>query len=101
MRERLPPHADDLRDAVDAVIERLPAFFTDGVQPRPALIHGDLWQGNWDMLPDGTPVIFDPAVSCSDPEAEIAMMELFGSAPEGFREAYEAGGGRWPTPERA
>ena len=100
MRERLPQDADELRDAVNAVVERLPTFFTDGVQPRPALIHGDLWQGNWDMLPDGTPVIFDPAVSCSDPEAEIAMMELFGSAPEGFRDAYEAEGGRWPTPER-
>jgi fructosamine-3-kinase len=52
------------------------------------------------MLADGTPVIFDPAVSCSDPQAEIAMMELFGSPPPGFRAAYEAAGGSWPTPQR-
>jgi fructosamine-3-kinase len=100
MRDRLPASATELRDAVDAVAERMPGLFTDGHQPRPALIHGDLWQGNWDMLPDGTPVIFDPAVSCSDPEAEIAMMELFGSAPPGFAEAYTAAGGHWPTPAR-
>jgi fructosamine-3-kinase len=100
MRDRLPASAANLRDAVDAVIERAPSLFADGYQPRPALVHGDLWQGNWDMLGDGSPVIFDPAVSCSDPEAEIAMMELFGSPPAGFREAYVEAGGSWPTPER-
>lgn len=100
MRDRLPPSADALREAVDTVIARLPDFFSDGYLPPPALIHGDLWQGNWDMLADGTPVIFDPAVSCSDPQAELAMMELFGSPPAGFRAAYEGAGGRWPTPER-
>lgn len=100
MRDRLPAEAAALREAVDAVIARLPEFFTDGHLPRPALIHGDLWQGNWDMLANGTPVIFDPAVSCSDPQAEIAMMELFGSPPPGFREAYVEAGGAWPPPER-
>lgn len=49
------------------------------------------------MLGDGTPVIFDPAVSCSDPGAEIAMMELFGSPPAGFRAGYEEAGGSWPA----
>ncbi len=34
------------------------------------------WQGNWGMLADGTPVIYDPAVSCSDAEAELAMRTL-------------------------
>jgi protein-ribulosamine 3-kinase len=100
MRDRLPGSDLELRDAVDQAIERLPTLFADGYVPRPALIHGDLWQGNWDMLKDGTPVIFDPAVSCSDPQAEIAMMELFGSPPCGFREGYESAGGSWPTPQR-
>jgi fructosamine-3-kinase len=100
MRDRLPASATELRDAVDAVIARMPELFADGYLPQPALIHGDLWQGNWDMLADGTPVIFDPAVSCSDPQAEIAMMELFGSPPAGFREAYVGAGGSWPTPQR-
>jgi protein-ribulosamine 3-kinase len=100
MRDRLPAAASELRDAVDAVIEALPGVFADGYVPQPALIHGDLWQGNWDMLEDGTPVIFDPAVSCSDPQAEIAMMDLFGSPPHGFQQAYVQAGGSWPSPQR-
>jgi protein-ribulosamine 3-kinase len=45
------------------------------------------------MLADGTPVIYDPAVSCSDAEAELAMMELFGSPPAGFWGAYREAAG--------
>jgi fructosamine-3-kinase len=89
MRERLAASgAASLVEAVDVVIDVLPAFFADGHVPRPSLIHGDLWQGNWGMLADGTPVIYDPAVSCSDAEAELAMMELFGGPPHGFWAAY-------------
>jgi fructosamine-3-kinase len=77
-----------LLDAIETVIETLPAFFADGYTPRASLIHGDLWSGNWGMLADGTPVIYDPAVSCSDAEADLAMMELFGSPPRGFWPAY-------------
>lgn len=80
-----------LCDAVDAVIETLPRLFDEDRVPRPSLIHGDLWSGNWAMLTDGTPVLYDPAVSCSDAEAELAMMELFGTPPEGFWPAYRAG----------
>ncbi len=93
MRDRIPA-AGQLRGAVNRVIEALPTLLPDA--PAPALIHGDLWQGNWGMLADGTPVVFDPAVSCSDPGAEIAMMELFGSPPAGFRAGYEEAGGSWP-----
>lgn len=101
MRDRLPSRGgEDLREAVDEVIDALPDFFEDGPPPRAALIHGDLWQGNWGMLADGTPVIFDPAVSYSDPEAELAMMELFGTPPAGFEPAYIAAGGPRPHPRR-
>jgi fructosamine-3-kinase len=94
MRERLRgAGAAELRPAVAAVIAMLPRLFEDGHAPVPALVHGDLWQGNWGMLADGTPVIFDPAVSYSDPQAELAMMELFASAPPGFTAAYEGAGG--------
>lgn len=79
--------------AVDGVIDRLPDFFGDGYRPRPALIHGDLWAGNWGMRGDGAAVIYDPAVSYSDPEAELAMMELFGNPPPAFWPAYRAAAG--------
>lgn len=100
MGERLRDVPGDLRSALQATIEALPALFAHGEAPRPSLIHGDLWQGNWGMLADGTPVVFDPAVSCSDAQAEIATMELFGSPPQGFHEAYALAGGRWPDQKR-
>ena len=74
--------------AVRGVIEALPRLFDDGHVPRPSLIHGDLWSGNWAALRGGEPVIYDPAVSVSDAEAELAMMELFGTPPAGFWDAY-------------
>ncbi|GAB2601892.1 fructosamine kinase family protein [Ramlibacter solisilvae] len=85
-----------LAPAVEHVMETMPALFDDGYQPRPSLVHGDLWSGNWGMLADGTPVIFDPCVSYSDREAELAMMELFGSPPASFWRAYQQTAGLHP-----
>ncbi|MDE2253574.1 MAG: fructosamine kinase family protein [Betaproteobacteria bacterium] len=92
MRQRLTSRAacPALLGAVDAVCDALPALFTDGHTPRPSLIHGDLWSGNWAMDAAGAPVIFDPAVSHSDAEAELAMVELFGNPPSSFWAAYRA-----------
>jgi fructosamine-3-kinase len=99
MRERLANAgiSSQLVRAVTGVIDVLPTLIeADDYQPHPSLIHGDLWSGNWGMLADGTPVIYDPAVSCSDAEAELAMMELFGATPAGFwrgyRETHELAG---------
>ncbi|QQK75946.1 fructosamine kinase family protein [Salicibibacter cibarius] len=44
----------------------------------PALLHGDLWAGNWLAGPDGAPYIIDPAISYGDPAFDRAMMALFG-----------------------
>lgn len=90
----------ELLQAVEAVQQALPRFFDDGHLPRPSLIHGDLWRGNWGMLPDGRPVVFDPAVSVSDAEAELAMMELFGGMPPGFKPAWLDAMGPHPGYER-
>jgi len=70
----------------------LPAFFTN-YRPLPSLLHGDLWGGNHGVLPDGTPVIFDPAVYYGDREADVAMTELFGGFGAGFYAAYNEA---WP-----
>ncbi len=90
LRSRLAEHGSGraLPEALDALLPRIAGFFDDGHRPRPSLVHGDLWAGNWGMLADGTPVVYDPAVSCSDAEAELAMMELFGTPPPGFWPAY-------------
>ena len=68
------------------LLKRLPVFFED-YEPRPALLHGDLWGGNWGSC-DGAPVIFDPAVYYGDPESDLAMTRLFGGFGRAFYDAY-------------
>ncbi len=75
---------------IDAGVElgqRLPDFFSD-YRPRPALLHGDLWGGNQGADAEGAPVIYDPACYYGDHEADLAMMELFGSPGQRFFTAY-------------
>ena len=55
---------------------------------KPALLHGDLWSGNYFPDRDNTPCIFDPAVYYGLREADLAMTELFGRLPQRFYEAY-------------
>ena len=55
---------------------------------RPALLHGDLWSGNYFADPNGDPCIFDPAVYFGLREADLAMTELFGRLPQRFYDAY-------------
>jgi len=69
------------------IIDNLPVFFED-YEPEPALLHGDLWGGNWDVTVDGQPVVFDPAVYFGDREADIAMTQLFGGFGSNFYSAY-------------
>lgn len=71
------------------VAESLAVFF-DGYRPRPSLLHGDLWAGNWGAVALGEPVIFDPAVYYGDREADLAMTRLFGGFDAEFYAAYEA-----------
>ena len=99
MRTRLAAAAaPELLQAIDTVIAQLPDLLPGDA--KPSLIQGDLWQGNWGMLADGTPVTFDPAVSCSDAGAELAMMRLFGAPPPGFDRAYAQASGRGEEDER-
>lgn len=55
---------------------------------KPALLHGDLWSGNYFSDRNHTPCIFDPAVYFGLREADVAMTELFGRLPQRFYEAY-------------
>lgn len=69
------------------LLERLPVFFRDYV-PKPSLLHGDLWAGNYAADDGGRPIVFDPAVYYGDREVDIAMTELFGGFPNLFYHAY-------------
>lgn len=62
----------------------------EGHDPKPALLHGDLWGGNAAGDDQGMPVIFDPACYYGDREADLAMTELFGGFGGDFFAAYNA-----------
>jgi fructosamine-3-kinase len=68
--------------------------------PRPSLIHGDLWGGNKGFCKssDGKviPCIFDPAVYYGDREADIAMTYVFGGFSKDFYDGYQS---EWALPE--
>jgi len=44
----------------------------------PALIHGDLWNGNFLTNEKGKPCLIDPAVAYAPREMDLGMMKLFG-----------------------
>jgi fructosamine-3-kinase len=56
----------------------------------PALLHGDLWSGNFLVQADGYPALIDPAVYYGHREMDIAMTALFGGFNPIFYEAYHA-----------
>ncbi|HSG67889.1 MAG TPA: fructosamine kinase family protein [Bacteroidales bacterium] len=62
------------------------------VEP-PALVHGDLWSGNYMTDDRGEACIIDPAVYYGFREMDIGMSRLFGVFGEGFYEAYNEA---WP-----
>ena len=77
---------------LDRVMERLDQWIDDATA-SPALLHGDLWGGNYLIDAQGRPVLIDPAVYYGDREAEIAFTELFGGFGARFYAAYDE---TWP-----
>lgn len=62
-------------------------------QEPPALIHGDLWSGNFICDTGGRPVLVDPSASFSHREMDLAMARLFGGFHQRFFESYAD---NWP-----
>ena len=54
----------------------------------PALIHGDLWNGNYLVDIKGDPCLIDPAVCFASREMDLAMMQLFGGFDDEVFHAY-------------
>ncbi|MCD8102932.1 MAG: fructosamine kinase family protein [Alistipes sp.] len=70
-----------LRETVDRMLS--------GILEPPALLHGDLWNGNYLCSSSGEPWLIDPAVYYGHRETDIAMTMLFGGFPEEFYRAYD------------
>lgn len=80
---RLPPSRER---SLMQVVEKLEALL-EGLPSRPALLHGDLWSGNF-LAAGEEPVVIDPAIYFGEREMEIAFVELFSGFPAGFVNAY-------------
>jgi fructosamine-3-kinase len=55
---------------------------------RPALLHGDLWQGNVLSLESRPVALIDPAIYFGHPEMDLAFSEMFGSFGPHFLKHY-------------
>ena len=73
------------RGLLERLVERLPLLLDH--EPRPALVHGDLWSGNVLRSVFG-PALVDPACAACDPEMEFGITTLFGGFSERFFRAY-------------
>lgn len=56
---------------------------------KPALVHGDLWSGNFMSDEEGNPVIMDPATYYGHREVDIAMTTMFGGFDAEFYQYYQ------------
>ncbi len=95
INERLQPQLKLARDgneidvATISIFENLYKMLDDIFpQEQPALLHGDLWSGNFMVDEKGAPVIMDPAVYYGHREMDIAMTKLFGGFDAQFYDTY-------------
>ena len=75
------------RKAFEALYKQLPNILP--IEP-PALLHGDLWSGNYMVNDQGEPCLIDPAVYYGYREIDLAMSNLFGRFDAAFYEGYHA-----------
>lgn len=96
IEERLNPQlklAQDQTKVVDSVFikkfeslyRKLPSLL---IEEKPALLHGDLWDGNLIADANGQPCLIDPAVYFGNREADLAMTQLFGGFSGEFYSSY-------------
>jgi fructosamine-3-kinase len=72
-------------DAASRLCARLVNLIPD---EAPALLHGDLWSGNFMVADNGQAAIFDPAIYYGHREMDLAMTQLFGGFEMRFYQAY-------------
>lgn len=95
MEERIEPMIKLARDSNRiscAITSLFDNFYTriDEIFPKelPALLHGDLWNGNFLTAGNGYACLIDPAVYYGHREIDIAMTKLFGGFDAAFYDSY-------------
>ena len=66
--------------------KHLPSIFEK--EQKSALLHGDLWSGNFMCNQNSEPVLIDTAVYFGHPSVDLGMTTLFGGFRSAFYEAY-------------
>ncbi|CAE8636402.1 unnamed protein product [Polarella glacialis] len=92
LRQNSPSDSEVQKLGAD-LVARLPEFFEPLGRPediKPSLLHGDLWSGNISALPDGTPVIIDPACYYGHHEADHGINLMFGGGSAFRNSGYES-----------
>ena len=79
----------ELRNMMENLIKKFPDLIS-GTEEEPALLHGDLWSGNYLIDERGIPWLIDPAVYYGHREADMAMTSLFGGFSNSFYSAYKS-----------
>ncbi|MBK5270723.1 MAG: fructosamine kinase family protein, partial [Bacteroidia bacterium] len=72
-------------DGFENLYLRLSSVFNDETT---ALLHGDLWSGNFMCNENSHPVLIDPAVYYGNRNMDLAMTTLFGGFDKLFYESY-------------
>ena len=91
INQRLVPQFRRARDTGYAFknVDRFYKNLSDLIPNEPAaLIHGDLWSGNYMVNEDGHPALIDPATCYAPREIDIALMHLFGGFDAQIFEVY-------------
>lgn len=95
IQQRLMPQVQRARDRrllghthvvqFETLYRHLPEIFPP---LRPALLHGDLWSGNFLCDAQSRPVLIDPAIYYGHPAMDVGMTTLFGGFDTAFYESY-------------
>jgi len=91
VHQRLEPQltmldaSSQLRKKFNELLKRVSQIFPP---ERPALLHGDLWNGNL-IISSGAPCLIDPAVYYGNREMELAFTQLFGGFDQRFYDTYK------------
>ncbi len=79
------PLVSNDRKIFEKLLERIENLLP--AESFPALIHGDLWSGNY-MISEKGPALIDPASYYADREMELSIMTMFGGFSQRFYDAY-------------
>ena len=75
-----------IRIQFDTLLKKLNEIFPE---EEPALIHGDLWSGNFIKGKNQTPILIDPSTYYGHREMDLAMSYLFGGFDQRFYKSYQ------------